>query len=110
MDLNIVTLSVITYISDYDYYDSLTDLNSDANSKTFTKLGEIRERNKRHTTELFPNVKFRDSKNQLLAIGSFKQAVKAKIETLSKKEIEDYLETFKKDAKKMARFYRKIRK
>lgn len=110
MDSNIVTLSVINYINDYDYYDSLTDLNSDTNSKSFTKLSEIRERNKRHITELFPNVKFRDSKNQLLAVGSFKHAVKAKIETLSKKEKEDYLETFKKDAKKIARLYRKIRK
>jgi hypothetical protein len=109
MDPNIVTLNVINYIGDYDYYDSLTDLNSDTNSKSFTKLSEIRERNKRHITELFPNVKFRDNKNQLLAVGRFKQAVKAKIETLSKKEIEDYLETFKKDAKKMARFYRKVR-
>ncbi|WP_230146673.1 MULTISPECIES: hypothetical protein [unclassified Pedobacter] len=110
MDLNMVTLNVINYINDYDYYNSLTDLNSDTNSKSFTKLNEIRERNKRHITELFPNVKFRDSRNQLLAVGSFKHAVKAKIETLSKKEIEDYLEIFKKDAKKIARFYRRIRK
>ena len=108
MDLNMVTLNVINYINDYDYYNSLTDLNSDTNSKSFTKLNEIRERNKRHITELFPNVKFRDSRNQLLAVGSFKHAVKAKIETLSKKEIEDYLEIFKKDAKKIARFYRRI--
>ncbi|MBT2563830.1 hypothetical protein J7E50_21275 [Pedobacter sp. ISL-68] len=79
-----VTLSAINYINDYDYYNLLTDLNSDTNSKSFTKLNEIRERNKRHITALFPNVKFRDSRNQLLAVGSFKHAVKAKIETLSK--------------------------
>lgn len=48
MDSNMVTLSVINYIN--DYYNSLTDLNSDTNSKTFTKLSEIRERNKRHIT------------------------------------------------------------
>lgn len=58
MDSNIVTLSVINYISDYDFYDSFTDLNSDTNSKIFTKLGKIRERNRRHVTALFPNVKF----------------------------------------------------
>jgi len=110
MDPNIVTLSVINYIGDYDYYDSLIDLNADTKSKSFTKLSEIRERNKRHITELFPEVKFRDHKNQLLAVGRFKDAVKAKIETLSRKEIEDYVETFKKDAKKIARLYRKVRK
>ncbi|WP_316828310.1 hypothetical protein [Pedobacter miscanthi] len=110
MDTNIVTLSLINYIGDYDYYDALTDIDSEKHPKSFTKLSEIRERNKRHITELFPNVKFRDSKNQLLAVGRFKEEVKAKVEKLSKKEIEDYLDTFKKDAKKIERLYRKVRR
>ncbi|WP_316845594.1 hypothetical protein [Pedobacter psychrodurus] len=110
MDSNIITLSVINYMGDYDYYNSLADLNNNISSKSLTKLSEIRERNKRHITELFPEVKFRDSKNQLLAVGHFKGAVKAKIETLSKKETEDYLEILKKDAKKIERLYRKVRK
>ncbi len=110
MDPNIVTLNLINYIGDYDYYNALTDINSDKHPKSFTKLSEIRERNKRHITELFPNVKFRDGKNQLLAVGLFKDEVKARVETLSKKEIEDYLDTFKKDAKKIERLYKKVRK
>eukprot|EP01012_Entosiphon_sulcatum_P065484 TRINITY_DN94442_c0_g1_i1.p1 TRINITY_DN94442_c0_g1~~TRINITY_DN94442_c0_g1_i1.p1 ORF type:complete len:111 (-),score=12.32 TRINITY_DN94442_c0_g1_i1:529-861(-) len=110
MDTNIVTLNLINYIGDYEYFDALTDISNEKHPKSFTKLSEIRERNKRHITELFPNVKFRDNKNQLLAVARFKDEVKAKVETLSKKEIEDYLETFKKDAKKIERLYRKVRK
>jgi len=110
MDSNTVTLSIINYIGDYDYYNSLPDVNSITNSKSLTKLGEIRERNKRHLTELFPEIKFHDHKSEFLAVGRFKDAVKAKIETLSKKEIEDYLDTFKKDAKKIARLYRKLKR
>lgn len=110
MDTNIITLNLINYIGDYEYFDALTDINSEKHPKSFTKLSEIRERNKRHITELFPNVKFRDHKNQLLAVVHFKDEVKAKVDTLSKKEVEDYLETFKKDAKKIERLYRKVKK
>ncbi|UKT65880.1 hypothetical protein [Pedobacter mucosus] len=108
MDINIITLEIIRYITDFDYYNTLEALELNEKSSSYQKLLEIRERNKRHLTEFLPDVKIYDQAKKINAIGSFKQTLKAKMETLSKKEVEDYLNTLKKDAVKIAKIYKRV--
>ena len=108
MDLNIVTVEIIKSIMEYDYYDALLSTALSERAGKHDKLNKIRQKSAEHIGMTFEGIKFTDSKGQLLAPGKLIALVRPKIENMPKKDLKDFADTLKNDAKKVFMLYKEV--
>lgn len=110
MDINIITLNIVNAITDFTFYDALVSKEISDKASSTEKHNKIREKSGHHLATLFADTKFVDSKGKLLSFDKIKDIVLTKINPLSKKEVEDFVDILQKDAKKIAKLYKELSK
>jgi len=108
MDLNIATVEIIKSIMEYDYYDALLSTALSERVGKHDKLNKMRQKSAAHIGTTFEGIKFTDSKGQLLAPAKLIDLFRPKIENMPKKELKDFADTLKNDAKKVFKLYREV--
>lgn len=105
MDFNVVALEISDLIAHFDYYDRLINNAGVAEEQT-----RLRDKNRERLAGYFGDVAFYDDGKQLRPLYQTKDSIVHKLKSIKTNEVHDLVEKLEKDAKKMKKLYKSLKK